>query len=414
MSTKPTIELLTERSKLVEGAKQTVDLLVRISSPEPSTTNGPRPNLNIGIALDRSGSMAGQKMEQAREAAKFCVDQLLSSDVFSTVIFDDQVDVLFTAQPVTDRDILKRGIDRITSRNSTALHQGWVQSGLRVSETMIQNGINRIFLITDGQANVGETNIDRIVTQAQDLFAKGISTTTIGIGTDFNEDLLMPMAEAGGGNAWHVQEPQDTVRIFETELHGLVRQFGSNVRLNVQTADGVRVVDVLNDFEKDRSGFYELPNLLFGSSLDVVVGLEIPTSAGQSKLATFELTYVSQADGETNSLQATFEPEFAAKEIVEDLARNYDVVRAAKLLMNARARREAIDRMDAGEYDVALRSVAAAASSLQSLRMEAPSFELDREMEDLMSLKESLQDRGQDAMSRKRMAYSRESTRKGR
>src|SRR5687767_577646 len=128
MSARPTIELLTERSKLVEEAKQTLDLLVRISSPERIPEKGSRPNLNIGIALDRSGSMSGQKMEQAKEAAKFCVDQLLSTDIFSTVIFDDQVDVLFTAQAVTDRDLLKRGMDRITSRNSTALHQGWVQS----------------------------------------------------------------------------------------------------------------------------------------------------------------------------------------------------------------------------------------------------------------------------------------------
>ena len=72
-----------------------------------------RPKLNIGIALDRSGSMGGEKMHEAREAAKYCVDQMLPSDIFSTVIFDDHVDILFTSQPVTDREMFKRGIDRI-------------------------------------------------------------------------------------------------------------------------------------------------------------------------------------------------------------------------------------------------------------------------------------------------------------
>src|SRR3954454_14595583 len=99
MKTKPNIEILTERPKLISGTAQTVDVLIRITPPESEANGARRPKLNIGIALDRSGSMGGAKMHEAREAAKYCVDQLLSTDVFSTVIFDDHVDVLFTGQP---------------------------------------------------------------------------------------------------------------------------------------------------------------------------------------------------------------------------------------------------------------------------------------------------------------------------
>src|SRR5687768_16057810 len=102
MNNKPKIEILAEKDRLIEGAKQNVDVLIRITPPEPPAENK-RPKLNLGIALDRSGSMEGRKMKEARDAAKFCVDNLLSSDRFSAVIFDDHVDVLFTNQWVTDR-----------------------------------------------------------------------------------------------------------------------------------------------------------------------------------------------------------------------------------------------------------------------------------------------------------------------
>ena len=74
MTMKPTIELMTEKAKLVKGGRQKVDLLIRITPPEPDAAGSKRPKLNIGIALDRSGSMGGPKMDHAREAAKYCVD----------------------------------------------------------------------------------------------------------------------------------------------------------------------------------------------------------------------------------------------------------------------------------------------------------------------------------------------------
>ncbi len=414
MTMKPSIELITEKAKLVKGGRQNVDLLIRIIPPEPDAAAGKRPKLNIGIALDRSGSMGGPKMDHAREAAKYCVDQLLSSDNFSAVIFDDQVDVLFTNQPVSDREMLKRGIERIHARNSTALHEGWVKAGLQVSERLEPAAINRVLLITDGQANVGETNIDRIVSQASELANKGITTTTIGIGSDFNEDLLMPMAEAGQGNAWHVREPQDTVAIFETELHGLVRQFGHGVRLSLRCADGVRVVDLLNDFERDRNGGYILPNLLSGSPLNIVVRIDVPGELQDGKLIDVDLSYTNQESGATESISLAFLAEFDTREAIEALEANLEVEQAVVLLMNARARKEMIEHMDRGEYSAArsvLRSVAADTDVAFSLLPSSAA--LAEEKEDLDELEAMMAERENDPIYRKRLAYRRESTRKG-
>jgi len=236
----PTIEIFTEKTKLIAGENSIIDVLVRIKPPQKASAPA-RPKLNLSMVLDRSGSMHGRKLHEAKEAAKYCIEQLLPVDRISTVIFDEEIDILIPSQLVEDKERLKRAINSVEANSSTALHEAWVRGGLQVSEHLDTDAINRVLLITDGQANVGETRVDHIVEQARQLADRGVSTSTIGIGREFNEDLLMPMAEAGQGNEWHVEEPQDMVRIFETELEGLVNQIGHSVTLGIEPGAGVTV-----------------------------------------------------------------------------------------------------------------------------------------------------------------------------
>ena len=94
MPLKPTIEVITERPCFAAGREQTSDVLIRVIAPEPAAAAAARPRLNLSLVLDRSGSMAGEKLSRALEAARHCVDQLLPSDRVSVVTFDDEVDVL--------------------------------------------------------------------------------------------------------------------------------------------------------------------------------------------------------------------------------------------------------------------------------------------------------------------------------
>src|SRR4029079_17203557 len=286
----PKVECFTKREKLEARREQTVDVLIRITPPAPNLDASRRanwkgrPDLNLSLVLDRSGSMEGEKMIRAREAAMFCVDQMLPMDRLSVVTFDDRIDVLFPSEPVTNKPLLKDLISRVAARGSTALHEAWVRGGITVTEQMLDQGINRVILVTDGLANIGITNTDEIVGQAMGLYQRGVSTSTIGIGADFNEDLLMPMAQSGGGNAWHVVEPEDMQHIFQVELEGLILQFAHTVSLGLIPADGVRVVDLLNDFKLTETGRYRLPNLQSGSPLEIVVQLRINAQAVGTRL----------------------------------------------------------------------------------------------------------------------------------
>jgi Ca-activated chloride channel family protein len=411
----PKIEFFTTHAKLEAGREQTVDVLIRITPPALSTSRPNwkgRPDLNLSLVLDRSGSMEGEKMIRAREAAMFCVDQMLATDRLSVVTFDDQIEVLFPSEPVTNKEAMKALISRVNARNSTALHEAWVRGGLTVSENLLDQGINRVVLITDGLANVGVTNTDEIVTQAMGLFQRGVSTSTIGIGADFNEDLLMPMAQAGGGNAWHVVEPDDMQHIFQIELEGLIAQFAHTVSLSLIPADGVRVVDVLNDFEFTDTGRYRLPNLQAGSPLNIVVQLKVGSQeiGTQLRLLDLRLGFTPQDAKNAEVLKQAHTVEFAME--TERSPVNDDVIKTVQFLMNARARNEAMKRMDRGDYDGAQVVLASAWGATQALPCSAAP-EVMEETAALEELRSSLSDRLKDKMSRKKLAYSAYSRRTG-
>ncbi len=411
----PTVEFFTTRAKLEAGREQTVDVLIRITPPALSPDHSTRPNwkgrpdLNLSLVLDRSGSMEGEKMVRAREAAMFCVDQMLPSDRLSVVTFDDRIEVLFPSEPVTNKQAMKDLIARVTARGSTALHEAWVRGGLTVSERMLDQGINRVVLITDGLANVGITSTDEIVTQSMGLFQRGVSTSTIGIGADFNEDLLMPMAQSGGGNAWHVVEPDDMQHIFQTELEGLIAQYAHTVSLSLIPADGVRIVDVLNDFDLTETGRYRLPNLQAGSPLDIVAQLRVGAEevGSHMRLLDLRLGFTPQDAKQAEVLKQAHTVEFASTTVVENSPVNDEVIKALQFLMNARARNEAIKRLDMGDYAGAEAELVTARGRTEAACANFAA--MPAMMKELASLQEtsmSLKDRLKDKMSRKKLAYA--------
>lgn len=406
--TRPTLNIIPRKSKLESSKENIVEVLLRVATPEIDTSQVKRPPLNLCVVLDRSGSMGGVKIMEAIAATKMCIDRMEETDIIGLVVFDQTVRTVFPNRRVTDKEVLKEQVDRVFVGGSTALHAAWITGGMEVTVTQDRAAVNRILLITDGQANVGETRPDVLCHQAAQLHKRGVSTTTIGIGSDFNEDLLIPMAEAGGGNAWHVETPESMSRIFDIELNGLVSQFGHTVSLGIKPEEGVQLLDVLNEFDETADGRSKLPNLTAANNLDIVVRLKISPeiASGSKALAEFDVTFVGQQSGIPERVDGIVAVDFVTAEEAAAVTDDLEVEAASVLLTNARDRKlaiESIDRGDMAEAHRIMRSMHDLSGDI--LRHNGSSVlreelqHVDRELEDL--------NQADSVMARKKMAFAR-------
>lgn len=125
---KPKIEVFPLKEKALADGPSEMDFLIRITAPEIETEKD-RPKLNLGLVLDRSGSMSGRKLKNAKRAACYCVDQLLPTDRISVTVFDNEVEVIVPTTLASKRSSIRELINRVRPGDTTALHAAWVHGG---------------------------------------------------------------------------------------------------------------------------------------------------------------------------------------------------------------------------------------------------------------------------------------------
>jgi Ca-activated chloride channel family protein len=346
----PRIELIPVRHAACSDAEIALVVLVRITPPLPDV-HFPRSPLNIAIVLDRSGSMSeGKKMRFAREAAAFAVKQLLPTDRLSVTIFDDAIETIVPGGPVVDKPGLVRRIEQIQPRNSTDLHGGWAEGGRQAEAGYLSGGVNRVLLLSDGLANVGVVDPNAIAAEARGLAARGVGTTTLGVGEHYNEDLMEAMAKAGDGRYYFIESPVQLVDIFQTELQGLMATVGQKVSLGLEPQNGAAISDVFNDFEKSPDGRLMLPNLVVDMPVLVVFQLKVPPARDGTHLLDVRLDWNDPRDGGRRILRAVLD-DLPAVPMAEwsSLAEDASVREQVALLMIARAQKEAAATAERGD-----------------------------------------------------------------
>lgn len=348
----PQIELIPVRAAVCRDRSTTLDVLVRIIPPEPEE-EVKRPTLNIGLVIDRSGSMMGQKLEYARQAACYTVEQLLPSDRVSVTIYDDQVETLVASTLAVNKANIIRQIQQIQSGGNTALHAGWVQGGVQVSQYLNSEHLNRVLLLSDGLANEGVTNPAVIASDVGGLAKRGVSTTTMGIGDNYNEDLMEAIARSGDGNYYYIQSPDQLPNIFQKELQGLMATFGTTVTLGIEPLVGVEFVEVINELDVNSKGRYRLSNLITGSPLEVAVRLKIPAITEANDLCYFRIAWNAHKQPERQKIRVALRLPAVSYEQFEEFPLNSEVQQQVILQMSARAKKEAVRMVDRGEYEKA-------------------------------------------------------------
>ena len=245
-------DIRTDR-RLIASDSVTRYVLASIVAPEGATRE--RPPVNLGLALDRSGSMGGDKIRLAREAAVTAIRRLDSRDRFSVVAFDDQVEVVVPSTVASPEAVTNavRAIQSIEARGSTDLCGGWLRCCEQVAAAVSPNVITRVLVLTDGLANQGVVDPRAIAGHSGDQRVRGVSTTTIGVGADFDEHLLGQMADEGGGHFYFVEHDEQITRAIETEVGESLEVTLRGVELRVGPAS-VATVSPLAQFPTRQEG----------------------------------------------------------------------------------------------------------------------------------------------------------------
>jgi len=302
----------------VTGGSQVAYVLVEARPTEMMAQV--RMPLNFALVLDHSGSMKGAKLKNVKEAVKMVIDRLEPSDYVSVVIFDDTSQVIIPSMPANDKPGMKAAIDQIRDAGGTTMSLGMIQGLNELRRWHIPNAVNRMILLTDG-VTYGDS--DRCRQLARDAALAGIAIYPLGIGADWDEDLLDTVGQLSGGMpAEFIRNATDALSIFEQQLQSAVDVAIRNATLilrlpvGVSAKKAVKVLPIISDLGQsvlsDRQVVISLGDLEKDKPQSVLVELMIdPRPAGLFRITQAELSYnvpIANIEGEKirDDIKVTF------------------------------------------------------------------------------------------------------------
>lgn len=254
-----------------------------------------RAPVNIAMVLDKSGSMTGDKILRAREAAWMAIDRLGAEDIVSVVVYDSTVNVIVPATKASDRDTIRQAIHQIEAYGNTALFAGVSKGAAELRKFLDRERVNRVVLLSDGLANVGPSSAGELGQLGASLVRDGIAVTTIGLGLGYNEDLMAQLAYHSDGNHYFAESAHQLASIFDRELGDVLSVVAQEVVTEIECAPGVRPIRVLGrecEISGRKAKVYL--NQLYGSHEKyILLEVEVPAhrNGEKSELAEVRVKY---------------------------------------------------------------------------------------------------------------------------
>ena len=340
---------------LMAGKKQTTYLKVGLTGFE--IKNDKRSPVNVAIVIDKSGSMSGEKIAKARDAAIMAVGKLDSRDIVSVVAYDHTVTVLVPATKCTDKTAVYAAIRRLEAGGNTALFAGVSRGAAELRKFLDKERVNRVILLSDGLANVGPSSPAELAALGASLIKEQISVTTIGLGTGYNEDLMTQLAQKSDGAHYFAENATDLARLFKGEFGDVLSVAAQEVAIRIQCAPGIRPVRVLErEAEVDGQTVLTTLNQIYsGQERYVVLEIEVPAGKVDTshEVATVSVSYANMATKTTDRLTSAMAVRFT--ENPEEVAkhRNGDVMVAVVELIATLTNKRAVELRDQGKIEEA-------------------------------------------------------------
>ncbi len=313
-----------------------------------------RPPVNLALVIDRSGSMGGDKIARAREAALELVRRLGPDDIISIIAYDTQVETIVPAQRMDRVRGLEAAIRSIEAEGNTALHGGVTRGAMEVRRH-IEDGryVNRVILLSDGLANVGPSSPEELGRLGYSLLKEGISVTTIGLGLGFNEDLMTRLASRSDGNTYFVENSSDLPGIFNRELGDVLNVVARRVVIEIDFPAGVRPVNFVGREGSIRGQTAELTlNQLYGGQEKfALIEVEVsPEQAGaEREIARATVRYEDALTQRSASVTAQRKVSFSAERKIVVASADHQVQADYAANVLAVAKDDAIVLVDSGK-----------------------------------------------------------------
>ncbi len=360
------VRIEVDRPVLPAGSSQTAIVKVALAGVRlPARHRAP---VNLALVIDRSGSMSGDKIARARDAAIEAVRRLGPDDRVDIIVYNNYAHTLVPSQRVGDGRNLENTIASISTGGGTNLYGGLEVGAVEVRRYIEDNYVHRVILLSDGLANVGPSSPAELGQFGSDLVRQGISVSTIGVGVDFNEDLMTRLARRSDGNTYFVQHSSDLAQIFRQELGDVLNVVARRVVVAVTFPAGVRPRRIVgrDGRVEDQRVVVELNQLYGGSEKFALIEVDVePGRAGsQRELAHATVAYEELSGSRTTKKGISARVSFSAREqdVVDHANQDVQVAYAENRI--AEAKDEVISLVDAGRQDEAAARLESVSSSL--------------------------------------------------
>jgi Ca-activated chloride channel family protein len=359
----PEVKLKVELDRKVLPAGKTERVVLKISL-EPDQVvrdEANRAPVNLALVLDRSGSMSGEKIEQAKEAAIQAIRRLGAKDRISIVAYSNHAETIVPAQSAKNTEKLVDLVRQLQAGGNTALFAGVNQGAAELRKNLDGEYFNRIILLSDGLANQGPSSTEDLVRLGRALVKEDISVSTVGLGAGYNEDLMAGLAKEGQGNLYFAETSKELPGIFDAEIGDALNVVARHATLRVELEEGVRPIRLIGrqGFIRENHVEIEINQLYGGQEKFALLEVEVPAGKAKEKknLARIVARFNAAENGAVISRKAVVSCAFSEKEKDVTASINEKVVVAYVDNQVAEAKDVAIALADEGRHEDAVRKL---------------------------------------------------------
>jgi Ca-activated chloride channel family protein len=362
--------------RILPGA-QLQNLAITITTPNAVDLTPGRPPLSLAIVIDRSGSMHGAPIANARAAALSMLRQLDRRDAFSVVAYSSGARIVVPMERATEdnKAAAQAAIETIDDDGGTCISCGLEAGAAELAGSPITGGVRRMLLISDGQANEGIYDRGELAELAARKAADGTSISTVGVGLEFDEATMRHLAEVGRGNYYFVEDTVALSAMFGRELGTLSQTVAAEVRLVVTALPGAEIVDAIGYPMARSNGRAIIPvaDLRAGETRKVVLALRVDApSGGELGIARVVLDWRRVADGQNLTALAVATVDVVSDPAAVAASADPGAMQAIEKALSARALEDAAAAYDRGGISAA-RQVLERRS--QAIRASAPALD---------------------------------------